>query len=448
MTPLEITLLILVLTIVAFITGKIPFSVISAGIMLSLIMTGVMEPAEAFSGFINTNVVMFVAMFVIGAGLTKTSLIDKAEQLVVRYKDNPKMLIFLACIASSLLASITSATATAAIMISLLVGIANEIGTSRSKLLYPAMACANIATSMTFLGQGASNITWIDIMAKAGAPNELYIWDFTIARIPLLVVSILYMTFVGYKLMGILGSELIKGDVGTATWKFNVNNMIDIDNNKFADSEHTGKKSAKLSPVKEKLAIGIILVTILAMLLESVIGIPMYIVACIGAVLLVLSGILNEKEALDSIHQPTIFLFAGVLTLSEAIKITGAGDVVADWMISLIGNTTNPYLIMAVFFLIPFLLTQIMSNLATLTIFIPLVVSACMKIGIDPRAAVVGVLTASCISIMTPMAAPCQIMIIEPGGYTLKDYLKCGTPLAVILAIMTIFLMPLMFPFY
>ena len=397
MTPLEITLLILVLTIVAFITGKIPFSVISAGIMLSLIMTGVMEPAEAFSGFINTNVVMFVAMFVIGAGLTKTSLIDKAEQLVVRYKDNPKMLIFLACIASSLLASITSAT---------------------------AMACANIATSMTFLGQGASNITWIDIMAKAGAPNELYIWDFTIARIPLLVVSILYMTFVGYKL------------------------MPDIDNNTFVDGGHTGRKSAKLSPIKEKIAIIIIVVTILAMLFESVIGIPMYIVACIGAVLLVLSGILNEKEALDSIHQPTIFLFAGVLTLSEAIKITGAGDVVADWMISLIGNTTNPYLIMAVFFLIPFLLTQIMSNLATLTIFIPLVVSACMKIGIDPRAAVVGVLTASCISIMTPMAAPCQIMIIEPGGYTLKDYLKCGTPLAVILAIMTIFLMPLMFPFY
>ena len=80
MTPLEITLLILVLTIVAFIHRKnYRFPLISAGIMLSLIMTGVMEPAEAFSGFINTNVVMFVAMFVIGAGLTKTSLIDKAE---------------------------------------------------------------------------------------------------------------------------------------------------------------------------------------------------------------------------------------------------------------------------------------------------------------------------------------------------------------------------------
>ena len=117
-------------------------------------------------------------------------------------------------------------------------------------------------------------------------------------------------------------------------------------------------------------------------------------------------------------------------------------------MIGLLGNTTNPYLILAVFYIIPFILTQIMSNLATYTIFIPLVASACVKIGIDPRAAVMGVLTASCVSIMTPMAAPCPILIMEPGGYKLKDYLKCGTPLAIVIAIMSIFLLPVMFPFY
>ena len=197
---------------------------------------------------------------------------------------------------------------------------------------------------------------------------------------------------------------------------------------------------------QEKIAIVIILGSIGLMLLENVIGVDMYLIACIGAVLLVLTGVLSEKESLESIHMPTIFLFAGVLALSDAIKVTGAGEVVADLMIKIIGNNTNTYVIMAVFFMIPFILTQVMSNLATLTIFIPLVTSACIKIGVDPRAAVVGVLTASCISIMTPMAAPCQIMIIEPGGYKLKDYLKCGTPLAIILAIMTIFLMPLMFP--
>lgn len=424
MTSLQITLIILLITIIAFATGKVPFSVISSGIILALIVTGIRTPAEAFSGFINTNVIMFVAMFVIGAGLTKTSLINRAQNLVIRYKENPRMLILLSCLAASLLACITNATATAAIMIPLLVEISNDIGTSRSKLLFPSMACANIATSMTFLGQGASNMTWNDIMMKGGAPHALHIWDFTIARIPLLAIAIIYMVFIGHKL------------------------MPDNDNSKFDNNVHGMNNSVKLSPLKEKIALIIILTTIVLMFFENVIGIKMYLIACVGAVLLVLTGVLSEKEALSAIHQPTIFLFAGVLALSDAIKVTGVGNLVADYMIRILGDTTNPYIIMAIFFTIPFLLTQVMSNLATLTIFIPLVTSACLKIGIDPRAAVVGVLTASCISIITPMAAPCQIMIMEPGGYTFKDYLKCGLPLALILAVMTIFLMPLMFPFF
>lgn len=121
MSPLEITLVILLVTIIAFVSGKVPFSVISTGIILALILTGIKTPAEAFGGFINTNVVMFVAMFVIGAGLTKTPLIDKAQSLVIRYKDNMRMLIFLSCVAGAFLGAITSATATAAIMIPLLV---------------------------------------------------------------------------------------------------------------------------------------------------------------------------------------------------------------------------------------------------------------------------------------------------------------------------------------
>ena len=349
--------------------------------------------------------------------------IDKAQSLVIRYKDNMRMLIFLSCVAGAFLGAITSATATAAIMIPLLVGIANDIGVSRSKLLYPSMACANIATQMTFLGQGASNMAWNDVMMQAGAPTPLHIWDFTIARIPMLTIAILYMTFVGYKL------------------------MPDIPNEQFSDAAHTASESEKLSPFKRKLAVLIVLVSIAMMLLENVIGVKMYLTSCIGAAALVLTGVLTEREALNSIHQPTIFLFAGVLALSDAIQTTGAGDVVADWMIRLLGDTTNPYIIMLVFFLVPFILTQVMSNLATLTIFIPLVTSACIRMGVDPRAAVVGVITASCVSIMTPMAAPCQIMIIEPGGYTLKDYLKCGTPLALILIVVSVFFLPTLYPF-
>jgi anion transporter len=424
MTPLQITLIILTCTIIAFLSGKLPIGLISVGIMLSLVLTGVMTPAKAFAGFTNTNVIMFVAMFVIGAALTKTSILDKAQKLVVKYKDNSKMLILISAIVAGFLACLTSATAAAAIMLPLLVGIANEINVSRSKLLYPAMAVANIATSITFLGQGASNMTWSDVMINAGGKTPFGLWDFTIARLPILAVTIAYMVFIGYKL------------------------MPDIDNSQFNDNLAVKDLSSKLTPFKEKLAIVLVVGTIIAMIFADVIGIKMYLIAGIGAALLVLTGVLNEKEALGSIHLPTVFLFAGVLALSDAVSATGAGDVVADMMIKLIGNTTNVYVIMAVFFIVPFILTQVMSNLATVTIFIPLVSAACVKIGVDPRAAVMGVLIASCTSILTPMAAPCQVMILEPGGYKLKDYLKCGLPLAVIITIMCIFGLPLLYPFY
>ena len=424
MTPLQITLIILTCTIIAFLSGKLPIGLISVGIMLSLVLTGVMTPAKAFAGFTNTNVIMFVAMFVIGAALTKTSILDKAQKLVVKYKDNSKMLILISAIVAGFLACLTSATAAAAIMLPLLVGIANEINVSRSKLLYPAMAVANIATSITFLGQGASNMTWSDVMINAGGKTPFGLWDFTIARLPILAVTIAYMVFIGYKL------------------------MPDIDNSQFNDNLAVKDLSSKLTPFKEKLAIVLVVGTIIAMIFADVIGIKMYLIAGIGAALLVLTGVLNEKEALGSIHLPTVFLFAGVLALSDAVSATGAGDVVADMMIKLIGNTTNVYVIMAVFFIVPFILTQVMSNLATVTIFIPLVSAACVKIGVDPRAAVMGVLIASCTSILTPMAAPCQVMILEPGGYKLKDYLKCGLPLAVIITIICIFGLPLLYPFY
>lgn len=154
MSPLEITLIILLCTIFAFYFRRIHFPFISSGIVLALIFTGVMGPAEALSGFINTNVVMFVAMFVIGAGLTKTSLLDRAQSVVVRYKDNLPVLIFFSSLVAAFLGCVTSATATAAIMIPLLVGIASEIGVSRSKLLFPTMAICQYCDGYDILRAG------------------------------------------------------------------------------------------------------------------------------------------------------------------------------------------------------------------------------------------------------------------------------------------------------
>lgn len=424
MDQLTIVLIILALTIIAFMSGKLPYTVISMGIIIALIMTGIMTIDEAFSGLTNSNVIMFAAMFVIGAGIVKSGLLDSTKNIVMRYQNRPKIVLLVLMLVATVLSILTSAVGTMAILLPLIINIANNLNISRSKFIYPVAMIANIATACTFLGQGAANMNWSDVMVNMGGPVPFGIWDFTIARIPVIVTTIIYGVFVSQYL------------------------LPDIPNSQFDTGQPVVEKTKTIDVKKQRIAQIICSFTIIGMIVLDYFSlVPMYIVACIGAVLLILFGVLSEMEAISSIHGPTMFLFIGVLPLSDALKMTGAADVVASLMRTLLGNTTNPYIIMAVLFVVPLILTQVMSNIAAVAVFVPLVCSVAVSIGIDPRAGVMAVLIASCTSILTPMAAAAQAMILAPGGYSMKDYLKCGFPLVLINTVVCIVVLPILFPF-
>ena len=424
MDQLTIVLIILALTIIAFMSGKLPYTVISMGIIIALIMTGIMTIDEAFSGLTNSNVIMFAAMFVIGAGIVKSGLLDSTKNIVMRYQNRPKIVLLVLMLVATVLSILTSAVGTMAILLPLIINIANNLNISRSKFIYPVAMIANIATACTFLGQGAANMNWSDVMVNMGGPVPFGIWDFTIARIPVIVTTIIYGVFVSQYL------------------------LPDIPNSQFDTGKPVVEKTKTIDVKKQRIAQIICSLTIIGMIVLDYFSlVPMYIVACIGAVLLILFGVLSEMEAISSIHGPTMFLFIGVLPLSDALKMTGAADVVASLMRTLLGNTTNPYIIMAVLFVVPLILTQVMSNIAAVAVFVPLVCSVAVSIGIDPRAGVMAVLIASCTSILTPMAAAAQAMILAPGGYSMKDYLKCGFPLVLINTVVCIVVLPILFPF-
>ena len=424
MDQLTIVLIILALTIIAFMSGKLPYTVISMGIIIALIMTGIMTIDEAFSGLTNSNVIMFAAMFVIGAGIVKSGLLDSTKNIVMRYQNRPKIVLLVLMLVATVLSILTSAVGTMAILLPLIINIANNLNISRSKFIYPVAMIANIATACTFLGQGAANMNWSDVMVNMGGPVPFGIWDFTIARIPVIVTTIIYGVFVSQYL------------------------LPDIPNSQFDTGKPVVEKTKTIDVKKQRIAQIICSLTIIGMIVLDYFSlVPMYIVACIGAVLLILFGVLSETEAISSIHGPTMFLFIGVLPLSDALKMTGAADVVASLMRTLLGNTTNPYIIMAVLFVVPLILTQVMSNIAAVAVFVPLVCSVAVSIGIDPRAGVMAVLIASCTSILTPMAAAAQAMILAPGGYSMKDYLKCGFPLVLINTVVCIVVLPILFPF-
>ena len=193
---------------------------------------------------------------------------------------------------------------------------------------------------------------------------------------------------------------------------------------------------------------GLIIFTILAMIFEKQIGIKFYLSGCIGAVVLVACGAISEKAAYRSIDMQTIFVYGGTLALAKALQKTGAGKMIADTVISALGPSASPFALLVVVFLLATLMTNFMSNFATTALLVPISLNISAGMGADPKAVVVATVIGASLAFATPIGMPANMMVFAPGGYTFNDYVKAGLPMIVVSAIISLILLPLIFPFY
>lgn len=109
----------------------------------------------------------------------------------------------------------------------------------------------------------------------------------------------------------------------------------------------------------------ILILTLLGMIFEDKIGIKLCVIGCVGALALIITGVISEKNALKSIDLKTIFLFGGTLSLAAALQETGAGEEIATAVIGILGKNPSPYVLTFVVFMLCCVLTNFMSNTAT-----------------------------------------------------------------------------------
>lgn len=208
------------------------------------------------------------------------------------------------------------------------------------------------------------------------------------------------------------------------------------------------KQKENLSPVREKMGYLIFFATTLGLIFQKQIGIETWIICLIGAVLMVLSGVLTEKEAFNAIPWWMGFLFVGSISMGNALTNTGAGEVVGNMLAGMVRNISNPYLIGFIFFIIPFILTQVMQNRTVMMIFIPISILACKSLGANPVGIIILVQAACLSAFMTPMATPAVPMFMAQGGYNLKDIFKQSLPLALLFCIISVGWIMTVFPMY
>src|SRR6056297_1885625 len=174
--------------------------------------------------------------------------------------------------------------------------------------------------------------------------------------------------------------------------------------------------------------------------------IPIVVGAMIGSILMIITGCLDTEQAYESINWKVIFLLAGVLPLGVALDKTGAAQMIADLLISIVGPA-GPAAVLSGFFLITILMTNIISKQAAAALFAPIAVHAASAIGVSARPFLLAVAYAASLSFITPVGHQVNTMIYNPGRYKFTDFVKIGTPLTIMLWIAASLLLPVLWSF-
>jgi di/tricarboxylate transporter len=175
-------------------------------------------------------------------------------------------------------------------------------------------------------------------------------------------------------------------------------------------------------------------------------AVPPAVAGLLAAGALVLLGVLTSEQAYRGISWTTVVLVGGMISLSTAMTETGAAQKLADGLVDVVGDA-GPHALVFGVVLLTVVLGQLISNMATALIMIPIAVSAAGELDISAKPVLMAVAVAAAASFLTPVATPANLMVMAPGGYRFTDYWKLGLPLLVLFVLVATFLVPVFWAF-
>ena len=430
MDPAITTLCVLAVAAFLFVTELIPLAVTAMAACTALGILGVLPAKQVYAGLSNSTVVLFGGMFVIGAAMFKTGLAETIGLAVVRKAGTKEVpLMGAIMLVTIILSSVSSNTGTVACLMPVIIGIAQAANIPASKELMPLAVAANVGGTITMIGT-PPNVIVTGALSAAGLPSFGF-FEFALIGVPLSVIVLVYMLTIGRKTIPAKSA----GDMDEEAVK--------------AAKEEAGASDDNAPKSKTKMWIsGLILIGVVVAMALNLKTVPLQTAAVTGAILCVITGCLKEKEAYAGIDWVTIFLFAGMLSVATAMDKTGAGKLIADTVVGMMGEHPNPIVLCAVLYLISNVLTQFMSNTASAALLAPIGISIAQSIGADPKPVLMSIGIAASMAFATPMATPPNTLVLGPGGFSFNDYVKVGVPLCVITFIVSVIIIPIFWPFF
>ena len=422
-----ICMAIFAVTLISYMLNKIPMWVTALLSMAALYITGCIDDSGALSGFANNNTILMATMFMVAAGFRRTTLVGSMCNGLLRLTKGSfqKAYVGYLLLAALLTNFISSPMVVYAIVSPLMAALCDKVGQSRSKYMFPLMivcvSCCGILPLPTAI-QGAGQYTgFLETYGFTGMTFEpIY---FFMGAWPVLLIVVAWSA--------ILGPKFAPAEP-----------VIPI----ATKAQGGAQAQNELSPFANKMGIFLFFATVILLIFSAQLKLTTWWVSLVGALLMVLLGVLDSKTALRDIPWDMLMLFVGALALGTALTNTGAGEMIGNALATAVGGTTNSYVLGAVFFVIPFILTQFMLNRAVSAVFVPICLLTAKALGANPIGLVLLVNSASLTAFLTPMATPAVAMCMADGGYDLKALIKCSWSITLILPIIYILYTMTIFP--
>ena len=427
MSQLTICLIIFVLTVIGFCSGKYSLATISITSLMALAVTGCLSVDEALAYFSNNNVIMIGGMCVVAAGFNRTKFCSNLADMISNASKGSLNKLMLGYVVIGVLLSqfIQSPVVAFGIVAPMLAASAESMGLKPSKVMF-GVGVATVITCCTLpVGAGAT------VAAELNGYLESYGYvDYVVGlidpmkgRLPLMIIAIFYCALIQPKFS--------PDEPVVAT----------------AESMKTAKAKEPLKPFQEYAGIIIFFADALALMFASTLGLENWEITVIGALAMILFGVLKPREATASLPMSMLLLIVGALGMSGALSATGAGELIGSQIGEIVKAVNyNSYIVGAIFFVIPFLLTQVMQNRGTMLIFHPIAIATCASIGANPVGLMI-LIQAACLSaFMTPMATAAIPYIMDYGGYNQTSMFKQSWLLAIICCVVSVGWVMTVFP--
>ena len=159
-----------------------------------------------------------------------------------------------------------------------------------------------------------------------------------------------------------------------------------------------------------------------------------------------LGGCLDMNQAYRSISWQSVVLIATMIPMSIALQVTGGAELIANALVDTLG-AIGPLALMAGVFLLTTAFSQVINNTATAVLVAPIVLQAALVSGVSPYPLMMTVAISASTAFLTPIGTTTNLMVMTPGGYNFNDYIKVGLPLMILFLIVSLVLVPVIWPF-